>query len=242
MLFTGILYAQSNEQQIALEGATELYIFAACSSVTVTTGGTDAVAVHHTLKLDGTDRPDLRQLVVERKGGALHLREIKPTANLIHNELPSINGNQITGSRTSGKGTFNGVTVDATLEVTVPEGVKITVETDYGGIKTENVTGLVSARARYGTVEAIFASVTPLPNLDLYSNYGCVDLTLPAGRGANLDLTTEYGDLLTDLEIKIDKAASQEKEFYQRVIGTIGGGGNLIKCEVPYGDVYLREG
>lgn len=235
-------FAQGDRQEITLDGATEVRIYAAFSSVTVTTGGTDAVAVHHTVTVDGADRPDLRKLAVERKGGVLHLRELKPTADLLQEEFPRVNGNQITSGRTGGKGTFNGVMVDATLEIEVPAGVKITVETEYGGIKAINVAGLAGARAKYGAVDVVFTSVPPLPELDLYSNYGSVDVTIPAGRGASLDLSTSYGDLLTNLEIAIDKTASQEKEFYQRVIGTIGGGGGLIKCEAPYGDVYLREG
>lgn len=237
-----LVFGQGEQQEIALDGATAVHIYAAFSSVSVTTGGNGVVAVNHSLIVDGVARPDLRHLTVERKDGVLHLREVKPSADLLTREFPGNNGNQITDGREGGKGVFNGVMVDATLEIVVPVGVKIVVETNYGGIRAVNVAGLVSARAKYGAVDVIFATVSPLPDLELYSNYGAVDITIPAGRGANLDLTTEYGELLTDLDINIDTNASQEREFFQRVIGTIAGGGNRIKCEAPYGDVYLREG
>ncbi|MEO0733155.1 MAG: hypothetical protein AAFZ52_09990, partial [Bacteroidota bacterium] len=69
-----------------------------------------------------------------------------------------------------------------------------------------------------------------------------VDVTLPANHSANLDLTTQYGDLMTDFDIAINTAKSKEKEFYQRVIGTLGDGGSRLRCEAPYGNVYLRTG
>jgi hypothetical protein len=237
-----LVFGQGGQQEIALEGATAVHIYAAFSSVSVTTGGNGVVAINHTLTVDGVDRPDLRHLSVERKDGVLHLREVKPTVKTLQREFPGRNSNQITSGREGGKGVVNGVMVDATLKIVVPAGVKIVIETNYGGIKAVNVAGLVSARAKYGAVDVTFATVSPLPDLDLYSNYGAVDITLPAGKGANLDMTTKYGELLTDVDIQIDTNASEEKEFFQRVIGTISGGGNRIKCEAPYGDVYLREG
>ncbi|MEL6843975.1 MAG: hypothetical protein AAFP02_12265, partial [Bacteroidota bacterium] len=68
-----------------------------------------------------------------------------------------------------------------------------------------------------------------------------VDLTVPRGFNAEVDLTTKYGDLLTDLDIDIDTERSKEKEFYQHVVGTVGSGGARVQCKTPYGNVYLRE-
>ncbi|MEM9928380.1 MAG: hypothetical protein AAF840_01050 [Bacteroidota bacterium] len=235
--------AQADQQEIALEGATEVHIYAEFSSVSVTTGGIDAVAVSHTLTIEGEDRPDLRKLTVERKkNGVLILRELKPTAKLLNREYPEPDGGSISGGREGGKGVFNGVMVDATLEVVVPEGVKVSVATNFGQIKAVNVAGLMKATAKYGAVDVIFATVPALPALELYSNYGTVDVTIPAGRGIDVDLTTKYGELLTDLDINIDTEESKEGHFFQHLIGKISGGGRVIKCEAPYGDVYLREG
>lgn len=219
-----------------------MHIYAAFSSVSVTTGGTDAVKVDHTFTVDGTDRPDLRHLSVERIDGVLHLREVKPTAELLQSEFSQRNGGMNTGAREGGKGVFNNVMVDAVLKVVVPAGIPVTVETKYGGIEAVNVGNLLSARARYGEVKAIFTSVKPQTELELYSNYGAVDVTIPVGWGTNLDLTTEYGELFTNMTIKVNGEQSKEKDFYHRLIGTIGGGGKTIKCTAPYGDVYLREG
>lgn len=237
-----LVFAQGDTRKIALEGAVAVHIYAAFSSVSVTTGGTDALTVDHTLTVEGADRPDLRKLTVERKNGVIHLREVRPTAKLLKAEFPGPKGNFTTGAREGGKGIVNNVMVDATLKVVVPVGVKVTVETNFGGIEAVNVAGLTSARAKYGDVDAVFTATSPRADLDLYSNYGAVDLTVPAGSGLNLDLTTEYGELLTDVDIDVDTDASTEKEFYQQVIGSINGGGGKVTCKTPYGNVYLRMG
>jgi hypothetical protein len=235
-------FAQSDTQFISLEGATAVYIYAAFSSVTVTTGGTDAIKVDHTVTVDGADRPGLRRLAVERIDGVLHLREVKPTAELLQAEFSQPNGGMNTGGRNGGKGVFNNLTVDAVLKVVVPVGIPVTVETKYGGIEAVNVANLLSARARYGEVKVTFTRVKPQAELELYSDYGAVDVTIPVSWGTNLDLTTEYGELFTNMAIDIDGEQSEEKAFYHRVIGAVGGGGKMIKCTALYGDVYLREG
>lgn len=237
-----LVFAQEQTESIPLEGITAVHIYAAFSSVSVTSGGTDAVRVDHIFTVDGTDRPDLRQLTVERKDGILHLREVKPNVELLKKEFPDRRKGTISGGREGGKGIFNNVMVDAVLKVVVPAGIPVTVETKYGGIEAVNVGNLISARARYGEVKAIFTTAKPQAELELYSNYGEVDVTIPTGWGTNLDLTTEYGELFTNMPIDIDDAQSKEKEFYHRLIGSIGGGGKVIKCTAPYGDVYLREG
>jgi hypothetical protein len=235
-------FAQTDQQQIDLDGARAVHIYAAFSSVEVLTGGQGQVSVEHDLMVDGEDREELRKLSIERSNGILTIRELRPTAETLKREFPHKSGNTITSGRKGGEGTFNGILLDATLKVIVPAGIKVTVETEYGGIRVVNVAGLVSARAKYGAVDVIYEEGTAISAIELYSNYGAVDVTLPAGEPVDLHLVTEYGELLTDLTIDMDTDASKEKEFYQRVVGKIGKGGAKVSCEAPYGNVYLRQG
>ncbi|MEL7163443.1 MAG: hypothetical protein AAFN92_21980 [Bacteroidota bacterium] len=238
-----IAFAQASDQQVIdLQGASVVNIETSYSSVSVTTGGNAAVTVNHVLTANGEDRPDLRKLEVVRENGAINIREVKPTVKLLRKEFPGDGRNIQSGKRYGGKGTFNGNLVDANLKVVVPPGVKVSVKTEYGSIIVTDVPGLVGARATYGSVDIIFTGNPKLADIDLYSNYGAVDVTLPANYSADLDLTTQYGDLLTDLDIAINEADSEEKNFYQRVVGTLGDGGSRLRCEAPYGNVYLRAG
>lgn len=236
-------FAQGSNQQIDLDGARAVRIYAAFSSVEVITGGTNTLNVAHEVVLDGADRSDLRKLSVEREGETLVIRELKPTAKLLRSHISPKSASEHFTHGQNGRGSqINGVQVDATLKVTVPAGIRVMVETEYGSIRVEDTPGLVSARAKYGAVDVVFSTGVPVPALELYSNYGAVDVTIPTGRSLNLDLTTEFGDLLTDLDIEMDATASKEGDFYQHVVGQIGSGGVTLSCEAPYGNVYLREG
>lgn len=242
LLLSGLsAFAQDGRQEIALEGALEVRIQASFSSVSVTTGNADLVSLNHVLTADGRERDDLRKLRFERENGVLTIREILPSIRAMKMKFPAPKGGALSGAREGGAGIFNDVMVNSLLEVVVPEGIKVTVETDYGNVTATNVAGLVSARATYGNVDVIFTKGTTVPDLELYSNYGKVDVTLPKASGANLDLQTRFGELMTSLDINVDKALSESKDFHERVIGKLGGGGALLKCEAPYGDVYLRE-
>ncbi|MEM9525596.1 MAG: hypothetical protein AAGA31_03255 [Bacteroidota bacterium] len=235
-----IAFSQGKPQQINLEGAKAIHIEASFSSVAVTSGGNEQVSVNHILSVEEEDRPDLRQLEIVRENGVINIRELKPTAKSLRKALPDRVGTYPNG-RMDRKGTFNGVVVDALIEVVVPLGIAVSVATEFGSITVTNVPGLRKAKAKYGSVDVIFTKGKLLPEMDLYSNYGAVDVTLPSGQAANLDLITEYGDLMTNLDIAIDRSASEEGNFYQRVVGTIAGGGAQVRCKAPYGNVYLRE-
>lgn len=238
-----IACAQGFGREIDLDGATAVHIYAAFSSVEVVTGGNNSLHVQHDLVLDGEERADLQNLEVVREGSVLTIRELKPTAELLQRQTPP-NTRQQNYINSAGERSamINGVKVDALLKVTVPAGVTVSVETEYGAIRAVNCSGLVSARAKYGAVDVVFTQGTRMPALDLYSNYGAVDVTIPAGHDLSLKLTTQYGDLLTDLDIAMDATASEERDFYQHVVGQLGRGGKTLSCEAPYGNVYLREG
>lgn len=234
------VFTQSELRSISLDGAREVHVYAAFSSVYVTTGKTNAVLVDHALTVDGTDRPDLCYLTVERIDDVLYLREVKPNAQLSETKISRPRG----GGNTGREARFNALLVDAVLKVVVPEGIPVRVETKYGAIEVVNVGQLLSARARYGGVKVVFTDRKAPAELELYSNYGGVDLTLPSGSSAKLDLTTEYGELITDLDVAINENTGTKRDFYRNVTGEIGRGDSRtkIRCEAPYGDVYLRSG
>ncbi len=238
-------YAQSEPRQIELEGATAVRIYAAFSSVEVTAGGANTIGVEHNVVLDGEARDDLRRLVVERENGELLIRELRPSIDMIREEYVPRSANFAAESspRSLGVGgALSSVMVDATLKIAVPVGIPVYVETEYGGITAVNVSDLVSARAKYGSVDVVFEDGNKIPDLDLYSNYGAVGITIPPAENLDLDLVTEYGSLLSDMEIDMDDTASTDKEFYQHLIGRVGAGGAKVTCQAPYGNVYLREG
>ncbi len=240
LLAAGHLSAQSATITLPLDGATTLHLSAQFSGVTITTGSGPDVIVEHLLTIDGTPRPDLAKLEVSRQGGVLTVTETHPTLA----ELEPSTKRKVTviqGVRTSDYSNRN---LEVSMIVQVPKGLAVTVETVYGNVDVTDVAGLEQIHATYGPVTVVYSTSAPSSGLDLYSNYGSVDLTLPPTAAAQLELTTEFGELLTDFDIAIDEARSEQRQFFERVVGTIGavrGGGAQVQCKAPYGKIYLRQ-
>lgn len=240
---TSFILAQTEQQKIDLEDAKAIHIYADFSSVEVSIGAQGVIGVEHNLTIDGEERSDLRRLAVEREGDVLTIREIKPDIqHLRQDHSPRSPSYQPRNTLYSGEEQTRSLMVDATLKVVVPAGIPVSVETEYGGILADNVSELISAKAKYGSVNVIYRSGTVTPRLELSSRYGAVDVTIPPGEDLSFDLLTEYGSLQSELDIQTDESASLDDKFYQRIIGKVGAGGRVLSCEAPYGNVYLREG
>ncbi len=211
---------------IELEGATALHLSALFSSVDIREATGDAITIEHSVTVEGEPRPELAELDVKRRDGTIYIEETGPTMQQLNHQPRRENccNNQVR------------------MIVRVPTGVQVTVETVYGAVTVNDLPGLREVDATYGGVTVTVPSGKPSGDLRLYSNYGAVDLTLPAGTGAKLELQTQFGELLTDLDIEIDEGASEHRDFFERVVGSVGSGGRKISCEAPYGKVYLREG
>ena len=229
LLATYTLHAQSDMTGVELEGATALHLSALFSSVDIREATGDAITIEHSVVIEDKPHPELAELKVDRRDGTIYVKEIGPSTQ----DLDKINKQSHRD---------NCCNSQIRMIVRVPAGIAVTVETEYGTVDIADLPGLVEVDATYGGVTVVYAN-SQLPNdLQLYSNYGAVDLTLPAGQGARVDLTTEFGELLTDLDIAIDESASEKRDFYEHVVGTVGAGGAQVRCKAPYNKVYLRAG
>jgi hypothetical protein len=214
---------------VQLEGATALHLSANFSQVEIRQAEGDEITIEHSVVVEGKRRPELAELSVSRDGETIRVREVSPTQDDLKSQWKNGNDRDCCKS-------------DIRMIVRVPAGVAVSVETVYGGVDVEGLPGLREVDATYGGVTVVVPPGQPLSDLKLYSNYGTVDLSLPAGTGADLELETEYGELLTDLDITIDGDASKRRDFFERVVGRVGGGGALVQMRAPYGKVYLRGG
>ncbi len=215
---------------IELEGATALHLSANFSQVDIRQADGDFITIEHSVTVEGESRNDLAELSVKREGQTIRVTETNPTQQ----QLKQFWKNKEYGE--------NCCSSQIRMVVRVPAGVMVSVETVYGSVEVNDLPGLREVDATYGGVTVTVPSGKPSGDLRLYSNYGAVDLTLPAGTGAKLELQTQFGELLTDLDIEIDEGQSEHRDFFERVVGSVGSGGRTISCEAPYGKVYLREG
>lgn len=113
-------------------------------------------------------------------------------------------------------------------------------------IKMQNVSGPVIATATNGNVEIKFDKLTPEKPNSIVSVNGFVDVTLPVGTTADLQLNTVNGEAYTDWDIKVNKETSNAMPVVANmnmfnIEGSINGGGIPISIQSVNGDIYLRK-
>jgi hypothetical protein len=121
---------------------------------------------------------------------------------------------------THGRGTNvnMGIDMDIKLEIKVPRNVETDVEVVYGMVEIPEFTGPLTVQATYGGVDA---SLTE-------KNIG------------ELIAETNYGNIYTNLDMKVNQDNAREEDFHTLVRANLGTGPRY-KFESPYGNVYLRK-
>lgn len=119
---------------------------------------------------------------------------------------------------------------------------EIEIAATYGNVDLENVTGPMTVKTIYGSVDAVFASSMKDP-ISIVSVYGHVDVTIPATTKADVELGTSHGEILVSPELKIEVAKTNDlvKVSTDKVTGKLNGGGLSIDLSCTYGKVYLRK-
>lgn len=132
---------------------------------------------------------------------------------------------------------------DIILTYWVPRRLALTIETTYGNIKMEDSSpSELYVQSTYGTIDAIFSQNTSLPNFEIKSVYGEVDITLSQALKANIEMHTSYGEILTNLDIDVKHNRNTGNAHGEDITGILNGGGIDITLEATYGTVYLRGG
>ncbi len=118
---------------------------------------------------------------------------------------------------------------------------EIEVSTHYNSLRFENITGPITAKAIYGSIDATFGDNIKGP-ISLVSVYGHVDIAIPAATKANLKLNTSYGEIFVSPEFKIEMEKQSEVVSYgDKINGKINGGGMAIDLTANYSKIYLRK-
>lgn len=121
---------------------------------------------------------------------------------------------------------------------------EIEISVNYNDLYLDNVTGPMAIKTVYGDLETKFGTVNQNSAISLVSVYGHVDVSLPGSTKADLVVTTNYGALYSDMDIKVktsDVKGKMKSVSTKKVNGTINGGGVEINLSSMYDDVYLRS-
>jgi hypothetical protein len=119
---------------------------------------------------------------------------------------------------------------------------EIEATTNHSDIRLENVSGPLSINTVHGDVEGIFTTVNQSNALSIVSSHGDIDLSIPSATKADFRISTSWGEIYSDLDIKIDANQGSMKQYGgNKVIGKLNGGGVSFEVKSSHGSIYLRK-
>lgn len=115
---------------------------------------------------------------------------------------------------------------------------KLKAHTDFGGIKIENAQAVtLDLETKSGTVEFL-GSLGVGPHT-VQSDFGEIDLTLPADSKLNVNLSTSFGRIKSDLPITVTLNGTSDSQGDQ-IIGSVNGGGDEFTAKTNSGSVNIN--
>lgn len=117
---------------------------------------------------------------------------------------------------------------------------KLKASTDFGGINVKNAEAVtLDLQTQSGTVE-FAGSLGDGPHI-VQSDFGEINLTLPADSKLDVDLSTDFGSIKSDLPITVtlDGTSGSDSE---KIVGSINGGGDQFTAQTNSGSVTIHAG
>jgi len=231
-LFTGALVAQTpvNKNYPVAAGQKISLHFDYPELVKISTWEKNEISISGSVSINGGENDDAFELIQSTSGNSISIEnKIRNLKELPHRITIVRDGEKITFKskadyqkycEVNGRN-FNqrseGVDMDILLEVKVPKGSEVKLESVYGVVEVKNYTGPL-------TVEA---------------TYGGVDVTVPDKITGELTAETNYGQIYSNLDVKF--SGSEFENFHTQVSAKLGSGPKY-SFESKYGNVYLRKG
>lgn len=113
----------------------------------------------------------------------------------------------------------------------------VQLETSYGSINCRNITSAdIAARSSFGSIDIACSPSSPAEIIaDVVTSYGSIDFVTPPNFSGQLDLSTSFGSIKTDLPIMIKGEISKEK-----VKGTIGQGRGKLRLKTSFDSIKIK--
>lgn len=206
-------------------------------------------------RLDEPDADDVRAGAAGRDG----LRRIPNTSmgfsveehdNTVEVHMTSMSsgGVEISVPRRTSVRAGTATNGDVTIEGVVGEHELRNVN---GAIIATDIGGSVVANAANGSMRISFAEITPDVAMSFTTFNGEIDVTFPQDLAADLHMSTNRGEILTDFDVELqqqqpvverdDDAGRYRVSVNQEVVAKVGGGGPEIRFKSFNGDILIRK-
>ncbi len=158
---------------------------------------------------------------------------------------------------------------DLDLEVWVPKNFSLDVQVTHGDITIEGVIGEHEVKATNGDVEMLqvggsvvvssvngdievtMVSVTPNTPMSFTGLNGDIEVSFPAGTKFTGKMKTDYGEVFTNFDIKLDRSSSASEissgdgkytvTINKWITGTVNGGGPEFLFKTLHGDIEISK-
>ncbi len=171
-------------------------------------------------------------LSIEANSGTISLVKLKITKIiLVKDDFGDINLEQVFAASYDLHTNSGAITI---------EGAKGTLKasTDFGDIKIANAQlVLLDVKTNSGMVD--FSGSLGKGPQQIKTDFGNIDLALPADTKLSVDLQTDFGDIKSDLPVTI--VANQSSDSGKnRLAGSINGGGELLTVKTNSGSISIK--
>lgn len=173
-----------------------------------------------------------KSLSIETNSGTVELVKLKVTGPIkVDDDFGSIELEQAIG------GSYDLHTNSGAITIDGAKGV-LKAYTDFGNIKIENAGQVtLDIKTNSGTVE-FSGSLGKGPHF-VKSDFGQIDLTLPADSALNVDLKTDFGKIRSDLPITVTLTGDSDVDGDQ-ITGAINGGGAQLTVQANSGNINIH--
>jgi hypothetical protein len=118
---------------------------------------------------------------------------------------------------------------------------EVEVSARFNSVILENVSGPVAINTVHGDIDATFSEIDQASSISLTSMHGHVDVTIPAQAKANFHLSSEWGEMYTDLDLKYDNPEGMKSLSMKKIDAKYNGGGVDFSIKSNHSDIYLRK-
>lgn len=135
-----------------------------------------------------------------------------------------------------------GMKTNIELTIKMPRSKNLEVDAVYGNVMIQGNYQNMDIDLTYGDIDLIQEAIPSNAGIKLHSTYGHVDFTLPSSSNLKFDVSSTYGEVLTDLDLENESGSKNNGMTCYGTKGTyiLNNGRNIAHVESTYDNVYLR--
>lgn len=169
-----------------------------------------------------------KKVIVNNEDGSKSFIDNKGFENLDYNENYNVTMNI-------------GYNIEAEVVIWVPKSMNVETSTVYGDIYSKGSYSSLKLNSTYGMIEAELNKLDKMEKLELVSTYDIVDLSIDPKIDADLNMSTSYGEVYSDLILKSVNSTQNDHCGRNESYKMNDGGGMEINLVSTYDNIYLRS-